>query len=121
MTKHVRMYWMAKCSTCQKAKAFLEELGVTFTLIHDMKESPLPMETIQELATAVGGIEALFSKRSMKFRQWGLHEKTLSEADMLGYMGQDYTFIKRPVLVFDDGTAFAGWAPKKVGEYLNNA
>jgi arsenate reductase (glutaredoxin) len=118
MAKCAQLYWMASCSTCQKAKALLEAHGVTLTLLHDMKASPLPKDTIEQLAKAVGGVEALFSKRAIKYRQLGLNEKTLTDAEMLGYMAEEYTFIKRPVILFDSGESFAGFAPKQLEAFL---
>ncbi len=48
-----------------------------------------------------GSYERLFSRRAMKYRQWGLHEKTLSEKDYRELITQEYTFLSRPVIIFD--------------------
>jgi arsenate reductase len=119
MTLSAELYWLPHCSTCQKAKAFLEAQGVSFTVVHDLKASPLSDVQVKRLADAVGSPEALFSKRAMKFRQWGLHEKTLNSEELLAYMGQEYTFIKRPVTLFSNGDAFAGFAPKQLAAYFD--
>jgi arsenate reductase len=115
MTKRptrVQLYWLPHCSTCQKAKAFLEAQGLKVTLEHDLKANPLDAATVAKLAQAVGGAEALFSKRSMKYRPLGLHEQTLSEAELLAWMVKEYTFIKRPVMLFDTGAAACGFSQK---------
>jgi arsenate reductase (glutaredoxin) len=112
------LYWLPHCSTCVKAQDYLLAKGVTITATHDMKVNPLPRAVIEQLANAVGGVEALFSKRSMKYRAWGLHEKTLTEADMLEYMEKEYTFIKRPVAIFADGRAFCGFSTKAIDALL---
>lgn len=119
MTLSAELYWLPHCSTCQKAKAFLEAQGVSFTVVHDLKASPLSDVQVKRLADAVGGPEALFSKRAMKFRQWGLHEKILNSEELLAYMVQEYTFIKRPVTLFSNGDAFAGFAPKQMAAYFD--
>ena len=49
-----------------------------------------------------GSYEALFSRRAMKYRAWGLNEKQLSEADYQKYILEEYTFLKRPVILVDD-------------------
>jgi len=54
---------------------------------------------MKELA---GSYEALFSRRSMKYRPLGLHEKRLTEKDYRKYILQEYTFLKRPVMVVGD-------------------
>jgi len=117
---NAELYWMPTCSTCQKAKAFLEQHDVDVVSTHDMKETPLDKATIAKLADKVGGVEALFSKRAMKYRQWGLNEKELSDNEMLDYMAQDYTFIKRPVIVFSNGEVTCGFSSKKLEATLKS-
>ena len=120
MSLTAELYWLPHCSTCQKAKVFLEEQGVSFTLVHDIKAIALSEAQVKRLVEAVGGVDALFSKRAMKFRQWGLHEKELSQDELLAYMVQEYTFIKRPVTILSNGDAFAGFAPKQMANYFES-
>ena len=49
----------------------------------------------------VGSYEALFSRRAMKFRSMGLAEKNLSELDYRALILDEYTFLKRPVFLFE--------------------
>ena len=65
------------------------------------------------MKSKVGSYEALFSRRAMKYRGWGLHEKELSEKDYRKYILEEYTFLKRPVIV-DGETVFVGNAKKVV-------
>lgn len=51
------------------------------------------------MAKAVGGAETLFSRRALKYRTLGLDQKELLEQDLLRYMAEEYTFIRRPVVV----------------------
>jgi arsenate reductase len=44
----------------------------------------------------------LFSRVALKFRAWGLNEKKLTEKDYRNYILEEYTFLKRPVLVLDN-------------------
>ena len=60
-----------------------------------------------------GSYEALFSRRSRKYRPMGLHERELSEEDYKKLILEEYTFLKRPVVVID-GEAFAGNSKKAV-------
>ncbi|MFM7389233.1 MAG: arsenate reductase family protein [Vampirovibrionales bacterium] len=114
----VALYWLPYCSTCQKAKAYLESKGLTITLTHDVKAQPLPLATIVQLAEAVGGAEALFSKRAMKYRSLGLHEQELSPEALLNHMANEYTFIKRPMMVFDTGKTLCGFSTKAIDTLL---
>ena len=114
----VEMYGLPYCTTCQKAVVYLEdEKGVTVRSFRNLKEEPLSMDEVRDLADKVGGAEKLFSRRAMKYRQMGLHEKELSEADLLRLMTEEYTFVTRPVIVRGD-RATAGFSAKRVDELV---
>lgn len=107
------MYWLPHCSTCQKADAFLKGLGVQVKSYVDVKTQRVDKATIAKLADAVGGPEALFSKRALKYRAMGLHERTVSPEEMLDLMHEEYTFIKRPVIVTTSGKVLSGFSEKQ--------
>ena len=50
----------------------------------------------------VGSYEALFSRRAIKFRSMGLADKNLSEKDYRTLILSEYTFLKRPVFLFEN-------------------
>ncbi len=108
-----RVYWLPYCSTCTKADQYLKDKGATVARYINVKEEQVSREELVALCDALGGVDKLFSKRAMKFRAWGLHEKKLSDEDMLGYMLQEYTFIKRPVVVTKDQKVLAGFSAKQ--------
>jgi arsenate reductase (glutaredoxin) len=116
----VDVYWLPHCSTCQKAVAFLEERGVPIRSFRDLKAEPLTRAEVEELARKVGGVEALFSRRAMKYRKMGLHEQQLSDDDLLRLMAEEYTFVTRPVIVRGE-RATAGFARKRVAELVGPA
>ena len=60
-----------------------------------------------------GSYEALFSKVALKYREGKLGEKKLTEKDYRNYILQEYTFLKRPVMV-NEKQIFVGNAPKNV-------
>jgi arsenate reductase len=114
-----RFYWLPYCSTCIKAERHLLGKGAQIDRHINVKEEQVSREELEALSKALGGVDKLFSKRAMKFRAWGLHEKELSDEDMLGYMQQEYTFIKRPVLVTKDGRVLSGFSAKQYDTLLN--
>jgi arsenate reductase len=83
----------------------------------DLKQEPLEEAEVRDLARKVGGAEKLFSKRAMKFRQMGLHERELSEDEMVRLMAEEYTFVTRPVIV-RGGRATAGFSARRVDELV---
>ena len=102
-----KIYFLKSCSTCKRVmKDF--NLGSDF-ILQDIKEQPITEAQIEELKNMAGSYEKIFSKIAMKYRILGLHQKTLSELEYKNYILQEYTFIKRPILVVD-GKIFIGSA-----------
>ena len=73
---------------------------------------------INNLVKMVGDAETLFSKRAIKYRQMKLNERELSAKEMKDLMFDEYTFIKRPVVV-GNGKAIAGFSVKRFEAFLN--
>jgi arsenate reductase len=113
----VDVYWLPYCSTCQKAVAYLEGRGIPIRSYRNLKEAPLSEDEVRALAAKVGGVEKLFSKRAMKYRQMGLHEQQLSDDDLVRLMSEEYTFVTRPVIVRGD-RATAGFSARRVDELI---
>jgi arsenate reductase-like glutaredoxin family protein len=106
-----KIYHLSTCNTCQKIIKTLEPLD-GFTL-QDIKTEAITTEQLEEMQVLSGSFEALFSKRARLFREKGLHEKSLSEADFKALILEHYTFLKRPVILVDD-QIFIGNAAKVV-------
>jgi arsenate reductase (glutaredoxin) len=117
--KNVNLYWLPHCSTCQKAKIFLENKGVKINRFHNLKEQLLSAEDVEKLSKMLGGASEMFSKRAIKYRELGLNKRELSEKEMLDLMTTEYTFIKRPVLVIND-KAISGFSEKSWAKFLED-
>ena len=65
-----------------------------------------------------GSYEKLFSKRALLYKTMQLKEKKLSENEMHDLILQEYTFLKRPVIIFDE-RIFIGNAPKEIETLMN--
>jgi arsenate reductase (glutaredoxin) len=113
----VEVYGLPHCSTCQKALALLAERGVAVRSFRDLKAEPLSRAEVERLAERVGGADALFSRRALKYRLMGLHERVLGDDDLLRLMTEEYTFITRPVIV-RGARATAGMAPRRIEALL---
>jgi arsenate reductase len=81
--------------------------------LQDIKHEPITEEQIDEMITLAGSAEALFSKRARKYKELGLKDKTLNDGDIRALILEEYTFLKRPVLIHD-GTVYIGNSPKVV-------
>ncbi len=107
----MKVYHLGSCSTC---KRILKELDLgEDAVLQDIKTEPITTAQIEEMASRAGSYEALFSRRAMKYRGMGLHEKTLNEADYKSYILQEYTFLKRPVILVGE-SIFIGNSKKVV-------
>jgi len=116
--KDVTFYWSPNCTTCQKARRRLDRHRVSVTKFRDIKEEPLEREEVEKLVKMLGGTSELFSRRAVKYREMKLHERELSDAEMIDLMATDYTFLKRPILVIN-GKATAGYFEKFFDIFLN--
>jgi len=94
------IYYLSSCSTCQQILAKVKP-GPEVELI-DIKQHNIDEKTLDWVKEKVGSYEALFSKRAMKYRGMGLNEMTLTEADYRRYMLEEYTFLKRPFIIYDE-------------------
>ncbi len=114
----VRVYGLPYCTTCIKALDYLRDRGVGIKSFRNLKEEPLSLDEVRDLAAKVGSVEKLFSRRAMKYRQLGLHERELSEEEMVRLMSEEYTFVTRPVVVRGE-RAIAGFTPKRTDELVS--
>lgn len=115
-TKNIRMkkiYYLSTCDTCKK---IMKETGIaedkTFTR-QDIKHEKITKKQLEEMQKMAGSYEALFSRRAIKYKELGLKDKTLSENDICRYILEDYTFLKRPVVIIND-QIFIGSEKKNV-------
>ena len=115
--KDVKFYWLPGCSTCQKAVRWIDRRGVKINTFRDIKEEPLTRNEVENLAKILGGAAELFSKRAVKYRERKLNERELTDAEMLDLMTEEYTFLKRPIMVID-GKATAGFFEKSYESFL---
>jgi arsenate reductase (glutaredoxin) len=81
----------------------MKEIGIEQSEIElrEIKSSPITEKEIDEMIKLAGSAEALFSRVALKYRALGLNEKKLTEKDYRQYILEEYTFLKRPVLVLD--------------------
>lgn len=106
-----KIYHLSTCNTCQRVIKALND-GEGFEM-QDIKTEKITPEQLQQMYDMTGSYEALFSRRAMKYRSLGLNEKELSEADYRHWILEEYTFLKRPVIIVED-EIFIGSAKKQV-------
>lgn len=106
-----KIYHLGICTTCQR---ILKELkpGKDF-ILQEIKTEPITAKQLDEMAKMAGSYEALFSRIAIKYRVMGLNEMKLTEKEYRKYILQEYTFLKRPVVIIGR-QIFIGNSPKNV-------
>lgn len=106
-----KIYVLKTCSTCTRIIKSLDlPNDVKF---QDIKTEEITVKQLEELAKLAGSYEALFSKRAKLYKEMGLKDQNLTEADFKHYILEHYTFLSRPVIVYND-TIFIGNSAKTV-------
>lgn len=95
-----KLYHLSTCATCRRILAELNPPAAVECI--DIKPASVPAADLDRMADLAGSYEALFSRRARKYQTAGLAERTLGEADYRQLILDEYTFLKRPVLLTDD-------------------
>lgn len=107
-----KIYHLSTCSTTQRILKFWGK-GISAFEMQDIKTERITPEQLDEMKELAGSYQALFSRIALKYRAWKLGEKKLTEKEYRNYILQEYTFLKRPVMINDD-KIFVGNAPRVV-------
>ena len=93
-----------KCSTCKKAKKWLEEHQVNYDDRHIVEDNP----TVEELKDWIGRsglpLRRFFNTSGMKYRELQLKDRLpkMSEEEQLELLATDGMLVKRPLVIGDD-------------------
>ena len=93
-----------KCSTCQKAKKWLETHEIAFEDRHIVEENPTREEPETWYHASGLPLKRFFNTSGMKYKELKLKERLpeMSEAEQLDLLATDGMLVKRPVLVGDN-------------------
>lgn len=93
-----------KCSTCKKAKAFLDERGAVYEERHMVEENPTFEELEKWYEMSDYPLKRFFNTSGMRYREMGLKDKlaNMNEEEQLELLATDGMLVKRPILVDGD-------------------
>jgi arsenate reductase len=115
-----KIFYLKTCGTCKK---ILNSIPKNDDLIlQEIKEEPISEDDLNHMYKLSGSYEKLFSKRARLYKELGLKDKNLQETDFQKYILEHYTFLNRPVMIFDD-KIFIGNSQKEIQkaiEFLSN-
>ncbi len=97
-----------KCSTCKKAKKWLEDNNVEFIDRHIVEDNPTYEEISDWISKYGVSLNKMFNTSGIKYRELNLKDKlvTMSDDDKVKLLATDGMLVKRPVLVGDDYILF---------------
>ena len=107
-----------QCSTCKKAKNWLESNGVEFEDRHIVENNPTAEELKVWYEKSGLPLKKFFNTSGLKYKELGLKDKlpNMTEKEQLNLLGTDGMLVKRPLVIGDDfvliGFKEPQWAEK---------
>lgn len=105
-----KVYYLSSCSTCARIikELELDQKGFTF---QDIKSEKITQTQLEEMKEMAGSYEALFSRVALKYKT--LDPKPATENEYKKLILDEYTFLKRPVIVYGN-QIFVGNSKKNI-------
>ena len=107
-----------KCTTCQKARAWLDSRGVTYDFRDIKQENPTRQELEDRYRKSGLPLKRFFNTSGLLYKSLGLKDKLpgMSEAEQFDLLATDGMLVKRPLAVGDEfvlvGFREAEWAER---------
>ncbi len=115
------LVWYPKCTTCQKAKKFLDEQKMSFTTRHIKEENPTFNELKEWHGKSGLPLKKFFNTSGLVYKSLGLKDKLANMSDdaQLQQLATDGMLVKRPLLIGENfvlvGFKEAEWM-QKIGD-----
>ena len=108
-----------KCSTCQKAKKWLDEHNISYKKRHIVEENPTYEELKQWYENGDLPLKKFFNTSGMGYKEQKLKEKlpTMSEDEQLKLLATNGMLVKRPLIV-EGNMVLTGFKEKEWTEKL---
>ena len=94
-----------KCSTCQKAKKWLENNNVEFIDRHIVENNPKEEELKEWIQKSGKELKKWFNTSGLKYKELNLKEKlpNMTDEEKIKVLASDGMLVKRPILISDKG------------------
>ena len=92
------------CSTCKKAKQWLQDRGIEFAARHIKEQNPTAAELSAWQEKSGLELKKFFNTSGLVYKSLGLKDKLpgLTRQEQLDLLAADGMLVKRPILVTDD-------------------
>lgn len=108
----ITLYGLEKCSTCQKARNWLQRKQIEYSFV-DYREQRMDPATLKRWAESVGGWDKLVNRTGTTWRNLLPARKSpYSDPEWLLLIHEYPALVRRPVTVLDDGSVQLGFNEK---------
>jgi arsenate reductase len=107
------VFYLKSCNTCTRIIKGIK-LNSSF-VFREIKSNPLTLKEIEMIHDLSKNYESIFNKRAKLFTEKKLKDVTLTELEYKNYILENYTFLKRPVIITDQ-KIFIGNSKKNILE-----
>lgn len=114
----IKVYGIKNCNTMKKAFDFLQEKGITYDFIDYKKQKPTT-ELLQGFLEKTE-LSKLVNKQGITFRKMSDDQKVALEMEItsIPILVENSSMIKRPLIVYTDGSLTLGFDPKEIINHL---
>jgi arsenate reductase-like glutaredoxin family protein len=105
-----KIYHLKTCDTCRR---ILKEMDTSGFILQEIKTEPITVKQLDELFALTQSYEVLFSRMAKKYKEMDLKSQRLTEKDYRQLILDEYTFLKRPVIV-NENEVYVGNKKKRV-------
>jgi arsenate reductase-like glutaredoxin family protein len=105
-----KIFYLKTCDTCIK---ILKKMNLSGFVLQEIKTEPITVKQLDELYSLTKSYEVLFSRRAKKYTQMDLKNQNLTEKDYRQLILDEYTFLKRPVII-NGNEVYVGSTQKRV-------
>ena len=105
-----KIYYLKTCDTCRR---ILKEMDTSEYVLQEIKTQPITVQQLEDIYKLTNSYEVLFSRRAKKYKQMDLKGQKLEEKDYRQLILDEYTFLKRPVII-SNGMVYVGNTKKRV-------
>ena len=99
------------CTTCKKAKAWLDAHSIAYEARHIKEQNPSYEELSQWLKISGLPVKKFFNTSGLQYKALNLKDKLpgMSIEEQLRLLATDGMLVKRPIAVTDDGKVLTGF------------
>jgi arsenate reductase-like glutaredoxin family protein len=105
-----KIYYLKTCDTCRR---ILKEMDTSDFILQEIKTEPITVKQLDDLFALTKSYEVLFSRMAKKYKQMDLKNQQLAENDYRQLILDEYTFLKRPVIIIGS-EVYVGNTKKRV-------